>query len=307
MTEITVVLEALTTMPVKAFLMHEQGISSTLWKRIRHSGTLRVNGEEPTFRTLLKTGDKVSYDVERESPIELEALPIEVVYEDDYYLVVNKAARMLVHPTTKEPKGTLAAGVLYYFREKGERHAFHPMHRLDRNTSGLVLIAKVPQAQYLLTQKSGEKLFHREYLAVAQGRLTPKSGTIDLPIARALPSIILRKISPEGKRAVTHYETLGTWDEEGRAFSLLNLRLETGRTHQIRVHLAALSAPLLGDDLYGGQMDKIKRQALHACRLKFIHPFTKEEINLFAPPPEDFLSLLTPELRAASSCGQTAP
>ena len=284
MTTIQVTLaEALTTMPVKAFLKQEQGISNTSWKRIKHSGTFRINQElVNAARSSVKTGDVITYNILRPSNIEPEDLPLDIRYEDEWLLIINKPAGQLVHPTTQEPRGTLGNAVLHWYQQHGEAHAFHPVHRLDRETSGLVLIAKQPQVQYQLSPK-GIKQFHREYQAIIPDKLTPPAGLIDAPIARALPSIILREVSPEGKPARTHYETLQSNDR----LSLIQLTLETGRTHQIRVHLAHLGHPLLGDDLYGGSQALIERQALHAFRLSFAHPMTGQPISVTAPMPAD--------------------
>ena len=276
-------------MPARAFLAQNQGISNTIWKRIKHSGTFRVNGElVNAARTELKTGDIVTYDILRPSNITAEDLPLDIRYEDDWLLVINKPAGQLVHPTTQEAHGTLANAVLFHYEQQGEAHAYHPVHRLDRETSGLVLIAKQPQIQYKLSPK-GVKTFHREYLALIPGELTPSAGTVDAPIARALPSIILRKVSPDGQSARTHYETLRT----NHQISLVHLTLETGRTHQIRVHMAHLGHPLLGDDLYGGTRERIDRQALHACRLSFTHPMTGQAISLEAPLPADMQRIVS--------------
>jgi 23S rRNA pseudouridine1911/1915/1917 synthase len=276
-------------MPARAFLAQNQGISNTIWKRIKHSGTFRVNGElVNAARTELKTGDIVTYDILRPSNITAEDLPLDIRYEDDWLLVINKPAGQLVHPTTQEAHGTLANAVLFHYEQQGEAHAYHPVHRLDRETSGLVLIAKQPQIQYKLSPK-GVKTFHREYLALIPGELTPSAGTVDAPIARALPSIILRKASPDGQSARTHYETLRT----NHQISLVHLTLETGRTHQIRVHMAYLGHPLLGDDLYGGTREQIARQALHACRLSFTHPMTSQAICIEAPLPADMQRIVS--------------
>lgn len=273
--------------PAKQYLRQVLGISGTIWKRIKHSGTFTHNGlPANATRTQVKNGDTIAYDILRPSDIEPEDLPLDIRYDDDFLVIVNKPAGQLVHPTTKEAHGTLGNALLAWYARRGEHHAFHPVHRLDRDTSGLVLIAKEPQVQYQLTTgRDGKKAFTREYLALIEGTLTPASGLIDAPIARALPSIILRKIAPppEGKEARTHYETVRT---NGK-FSLLHLVLDTGRTHQIRVHLAHLGHPLLGDDLYGGSCTLLSRQALHAWRLSFRHPMTHEFVVVTAPLPSD--------------------
>ena len=283
--------EALTEMPVKAFLM-QQGISRTLWKRIKHSGTFRLNGKPAiAARTLVKSGDLLSWETEKISAIEPEALPLSIIYEDSALLIADKPAGQLVHPTTKVAKGTLGNAVLAHFLANGEQHTYHPVHRLDKDTSGLVLIAKLPQVQYLLANRKGSKKFQRDYLAICEGTPSPQTGSITAPIARALPSIILRKVAEDGQRACTHYETI----ESRNGLSLIRLRLETGRTHQIRVHMSHIGCPLAGDELYGGQRERIGRQALHAYRLQFLHPLTREAINVTAPLPQDMKNLLQQE------------
>ena len=275
--------EALAEISAKAFLA-QQGISHTQWKRIKQHGNFCVNGEPAiATRVTLKNGDIISYDIEKTSDIIPEELPLDIRYEDKYLLIINKPAGQLVHPTTAEAHGTLGNAVLAHFQALGLPLSYHPVHRLDRFTSGLVLIAKQPQVQYLLTTRDGNKKFHRSYLAICTGKPEPPNGLIDAPIARALPSIIERKVSAEGQPARTHYETLAS----NGNLSLLRLWLETGRTHQIRVHLAHLGHPLIGDDLYGGSLKLIKRQALHAYRLHFVHPLTNKEIDIHAPLPAD--------------------
>ena len=289
MTRIEVKLDALTPMPVRAFLKAHQGISNTIWKRIKNSGTFAINGTIcNATQANVKNGDIITYDILRPTDITPEDLPLDIRYEDEWLLIINKPAGQLVHPTTKESSGTVGNALMHYFAAKGEAHAFHPVHRLDRDTSGLLLVAKEPQIQYQLSPK-GCKNFQREYQAIIQGELTPAAGLVDAPIARALPSIILRKVSPDGQSARTHYRTVKTNGQ----LSLIELQLETGRTHQIRVHMAHLGHPLLGDDLYGGNMDYIQRQALHAFRLSFKHPMTGEKLSITAPPPADFLRIVT--------------
>ncbi len=292
-TELRVELPAgLTVMSLRDYLQKQRGLSHTLWKRLKHSGTLRVNGEPAiAVRAVVHNGDRIAYDITRPSDIVPEPLPLDIRYEDDDLLIVNKPADMLVHPTTQEGHGTLGNAVLAHFASRGEVHAYHPIHRLDRDTSGLVLIAKQPEIQYQLS-RGGTKHFTRDYLALISGHLTPASGLIDAPITRALPSIILRKVAPEGQPARTHYRTLRRYRHGDEELSLLLLRLETGRTHQIRVHLAHLGHPLLGDDLYGGSLELIPRQALHACRLQLVHPRTGENLDITAPLPEDMQALL---------------
>ena len=287
MTEHIITLPTEEECPAKAYLMRVCGISSGLWKRIKHSGTFAVNGVPAiAARTMLHMGDMVSYELPIVSSVTPERLPLAIVYEDNDLLVIDKPAGQLVHPTTKEAHGTVANAVLGFYEEHSTRLDFHPCHRLDRNTTGLLLIAKHPEVQYQIAKQN---TLTREYLALIDGVLTPTEGTVDAPIARALPSIILRCVSPNGKPARTHYRT--TWTN-GR-HTLLHLRLETGRTHQIRVHLAHLGHPLLGDDLYGGRTDLIPRHALHSAQLTLTHPRTGERLSIASPLPNDMAHILS--------------
>jgi hypothetical protein len=286
MTEIHISLPPDEEMPAKAYLMKRCGVSGGLWKRIKHSGTFSHNGVPAiAARTAVRDGDVLSYALPIVSSVVPEDLPLAIAYEDDDLLIIDKPAGQLVHPTTKEMHGTIANAVRGLYASRGDTLDFHPCHRLDRNTTGLLLIAKRPEVQYYFTKH--RDAVRREYLALIAGRLTPAAGIIDAPIARALPSIILRRVAPAGKPARTHYETVAS---DGR-YSLLRLTLETGRTHQIRVHLAHLGHPLLGDDLYGGRADEIARHALHSARLSLRLPRTGEPMTLEAPLPEDMKRL----------------
>lgn len=287
-----VVPEALTRISVRAFLK-QKGVSGSLFRTIKHHGNLCVNGQPAhAIGTLLHGGDVLSYDLPpTKQDILPERIPLDIRYEDDDLLIVNKPAGMLVHPTPSCIHGTLANAVLGLYRSRGLDTAFHCVHRLDRLTSGLILAAKRPEIQHLLSTKDG-KLFHREYLAMAEGVPEPSAGIIDAPIARDPDSIITRRVAPEGKPAVTRYRTEKVWEREGQRYSLLRLSLVTGRTHQIRVHLSYLGHPLLGDDLYGGSRMLIRRQALHAERILLTHPLSGQPLDLHAELPWDMQRLL---------------
>lgn len=270
--------------------LKRQGVSKRLWRRLKNNGTVTVNSEAVNLtRTVLKGGESITLYLPEASDIVATDLPLDVRYEDAALLIVNKPAPMLVHPVGSEATHTLGNAVAHYLLTKGENATFHPLHRLDRNTTGLVLLAKQPNIQHLLTT-GAKKLFTRRYLAVIEGEILPREGDIDAPIEREPTSIVKQRVSSEGKRALTHYRTIGT--SEDKSFSLLELTLSTGRTHQIRVHLSYLAHPLLGDDLYGGDNTLISRQALHAHSLTVTHPFTRKELTVIADPPEDFISLL---------------
>ena len=280
--------KALHPVSVRAFLRQKCGFSHGLWRRLKWNGTLLVNGVEVRATTaVVRNGDVVTCRMEEQSSLVATPMPLDIRYEDEYMIILNKPAGILVHPTGGDYANTLGNGLLHYYRQTGQAIDFHPVHRLDRNTTGLVLVAKQPQLQHTLTQGSGGKFFHRSYVAVIEGEMPSVEGTIDLPIARHPDSIIQRICSSDGQTAVTHYRTLA----RRGGMSLLWLQLETGRTHQIRVHLAAMGHPLLGDDLYGGDMSLIQRQALHAMHLEVANPLTGEEISLYTDVPQDMMAV----------------
>jgi 23S rRNA pseudouridine1911/1915/1917 synthase len=215
-------------------------------------------------------------------------MPLVIAYEDNALLVIDKPSGIMVHPTARQDGITIANGVLHHYRESGQSCDFHPVHRLDRQTSGLLLVAKNAYIHHLLSGQ-GIKHVQRSYQAIVTGQPQPLSGTIDAPIGRKPGSIIERMISASGQEAVTDYRTIsGT-----STASLMQISLRTGRTHQIRVHFSHIGHPLLGDDLYGGCTDLINRQALHAGKLAFNHPITNELLTIHSPLPPDMLSILT--------------
>lgn len=277
-------------------------LSRTLWRRLKHSGQVLVDGRPSAGQTVLTAGARVDLILPSatSSGVTPEPLPLDVVYEDHDVLLVNKPAGQVVHPTGEHVTGTLANAALYHWQSRGDAATFHPLHRLDRNTSGLVLIAKHSHAHQLLDRALHRREVHRDYLAFVQGRVLQPSGTIDEPIARLEGHAIQRGVRPDGRPAVTHYQVVQTWE----AASLLQLRLDTGRTHQIRVHLAHIGHPLLGDTLYGppdlppppGLAPD--RQALHAFRLQFPHPLQGATLEFTVPLPPD-LEALAAELGRA--------
>ena len=284
-------------MLLKNYLRSCCGISMGLWRRIKWNGTITINNLEVRATiAMVSEGDDIICSVPEESKLEPVKLPLDIRYEDDYMLIVNKPPGMVVHPVAGDYTGTLGNAIMYYYKETGQDLDFHPVHRLDRNTTGLVMIAKLPQLQNALTQPrkradySGNpaKLFKRSYLAIVKGFLPKPQGTIDLNIARH-PDSIIQRICPmdgSGQTAITHYQTLSFRN----GLSLLKLSLETGRTHQVRVHLASLGYPLIGDDLYGGDNSQFGRQALHACHISAQNPLTGLSISVYANMPADMQS-----------------
>lgn len=261
-------------------------------KLTRQKGIL-LNRKPVFLQKKVKTGDVIQIRVLEDQTYGV--LPqegaVDILFEDPQVIVLNKPPRMLVHPAGQTLQGTLANCLAYYFQQKGEILTIRPLHRLDRDTSGCIAFAKDAQTQFVLEQQIQLGSFKRSYYAVVQGMLEPADGTIDLPLAvhPRLPN--RRVVSDQGERAVTHYKTIRGFAE----MSLLELRLETGRTHQIRVHLAYLGYPVIGDTMYGKRSALINRQALHAESMIFDHPINGMPINVTAPLPPDIEKLIKVE------------
>ena len=248
-----------------------------------------LNGTPSWLNTPLQIGDTLTLFLPDEpvsSDILPVNLPIDIVYEDEDLIILNKAPGMPVHPSQGHHENTLANALAYRFASRGEHFVFRAVNRLDRDTTGLLLIAKHKISGAFLSAMTAKKEIRREYLAIVAGK-PEESGTIDLPIARKDGSTIERCIDMDhGEHAVTHYRCLDYRDDLG--CSLVRLRLETGRTHQIRVHMKAIGHPLLGDFLYNPDYRFIGRQALHSYTVAFRHPITGEAMEFTAPMPEDF-------------------
>ena len=245
-----------------------------------------LNGIWAYMRTKLSAGDELFIRLEESTssahilPV---SMPLSICYEDEDILAVNKPAQMPVHPSLNHYDHTLANAVCGYYNDQEIPYTFRCVNRLDRDTTGLTLIAKHRLSSAILSTAAARREISREYIAIASGK-TPESGTIDAPIGRVAGTTIERQIDFEnGERAITHYRRLAYHD----GLSLLSLHLETGRTHQIRVHLKSIGHPLIGDFLYNPTDTTIKRQALHSYRLTFSHPITGESFVLTAPLPDD--------------------
>lgn len=267
----------------KEFLKKHCKISSRLiTKLVRTENGITRDGK--LIRTIdsVNFGDKIEINLPSDNnEIEPVSGELDIKFEDKHILVVNKPPNMPVHPTKNHQRDTLANIVRYYALSKGEDYTFRAINRIDRDTSGLVLIAKDRFTA------NGLKGLYKEYTAVCQGNIV-EDGTVDKNIRLKPDSKMVREVNKDGARAVTHYYVLA----RNKEYSLVRCILETGRTHQIRCHMSYLGYPLAGDDLYGGELDKISRQALHCSYLKFIHPVTKQTIEIMSELPEDMNSLL---------------
>ena len=249
---------------------------------------LLVNGVRAGGRSILKEGDLFRVRVMETGTMEgivPASLPLNILYEDEDILVLNKPADMPIHPSIGNYTNTLANAAAFYFQEKGEFCPFRCINRLDRDTSGALVLAKNALSAAILSAQMRNREIRRTYLAVVRG-VTPPSGTISAPIGRVSDSVIQRQVDPEhGEAAVTHYERLAVRNDH----SLLEIHLETGRTHQIRVHMRYIGHPLPADYLYCPIYDHFKRQPLHSYQLNFRHPLTNDALCFTAPVPHDMV------------------
>ncbi|PSA96792.1 RluA family pseudouridine synthase [Bacillus atrophaeus] len=253
--------------------------------------SIKVNHEPAVHNFIVKKGDRLFIDLQEkaESNVIPEYGEIEILFEDSHMLIVNKPAGMPTHPNEEGQTGTLANLIAYHFQANGEQTKVRHVHRLDLDTSGAVVFAKHRLAHAILDQQLEKKELKRTYIALAEGKLKPKKGTIDSPIGRDRSHPTRRRVSPGGQAAVTHFRVKG-YHAKAR-LSLAELELETGRTHQIRVHMASIGHPLTGDELYGGSTFILDRQALHAKKVQAVHPITGEFIIAEAPLPADLAEL----------------
>lgn len=269
---------------VKGFLRRYCGISARLLIRLKNSPDgILVNGRHARTVDLLREGDRIDLNLPQDRSAVKEAeLPVTAAWEDEHLVIFQKPANMPVHPSPGHATDTLANAAGAYARKKGETWAFRPINRLDRDTSGLVAVAK----NAFCAAKLSDSGIQKEYFAVCQGMLSG-SGTIDAPIRIKEGHSIQREVGEGGVRAVTHWRAVAA----GKGHTLLRIRLETGRTHQIRVHFASIGMPLAGDDMYGGSRALMPRQALHCAVMEWIHPVNGETIMVTQPLPDDFKQL----------------
>lgn len=276
---------------MKEFLRKKEGVSKKLLVRMKHEKSIFLNGEFTYLDHSLKAGDTIMLVMSEEESEHIipQEMEIHIVFEDEDLMVLNKPAHQCVHPTLLHPAGTLANGVVHYWKQQGFNRKFRPVNRLDKDTTGLVIVAKNQFAhqQLAIVQKKHE--IERTYEAIVHGRIEKDRGTIDAPIARHAESLMIREVREDGQTAITYYQVIERYADA----TYIQLRLKTGRTHQIRVHMSYIGHPLLGDDLYGGSREWIGRQALHGRYLQFPHPRSGEAMSFQVDPPEDFYRLIS--------------
>lgn len=279
---------------LKSILKSNMGLSERLIKRLKNNQKIFVNSCLTFVNHKVSSGEVVEVHidfVETTDDIIPEDIPIDIIYEDEYLIALNKQPGIVVHPTCSHPSGTIANGVMLHYLNNKQHKKIRPVSRLDRDTSGVIVFAKNEFIQESLIKQMRENSYIKEYVGVVSGVVAKNSGTIDLPIARKPDSIMLRHISQDGVRAVTHYTVL----KHLKDATFLRFHLETGRTHQIRVHCQAIGHPLIGDTLYSkpnADSQLIGRQALHSIETVFTHPVLNRQIRLTASIPHDIKNLI---------------
>ena len=279
-----------------AFLSADGALTRSQAARLIAEGRVRVNGKPAAKSARLSGGETVTVDVPqlRETALSPQDIPLDVVYEDDDVIVVNKPTGLVVHPAPGHPDGTLVNALLHHCGDSlsgigGEKRP-GIVHRIDRDTSGLIIAAKNDAAHLALSAQLKDHSLSRTYECLVTGNMKQDSGTVDAPIGRSSADRKKMAVVPTGRRAVTHWEVIARYP----GVTHLRCRLETGRTHQIRVHMAYIGHPILGDTVYGAKkpVPGLTGQCLHATGLRFIHPRTGEPVELHCPLPPEFTAML---------------
>ncbi len=275
---------------IKDVLKRRMNFSTRLIRKLKETGGVELSGVESRLNVTVGTGDviKVTFPEEK-SDFVPENIPLEIVFEDEDFIIINKQPGIVVHPTKGHPYGTLANALAWLMEDRKEYFKIRFVNRLDMDTSGLLIVAKNAFSQEALQQQMKEDITVKKYLAVVDGILDSEEGIIDVPIGVGDENEVGRIVTPDGYPSLTRFRFLGT---AGRGRSLVELTLGTGRTHQIRVHMSYIGHPVTGDVLYGNASPDISRQALHAARLEFNHPIKKGRIVVEAPLPDDIKSLV---------------
>lgn len=276
---------------VKEVLKAEFSMSDRLLLKLKKLDKIYLNGNVTSVNHPVLENNLIEcyldYEEDNSNIIPTE-MPLNIIYEDEAYIVVNKPAGIPVHPSMDHYTDSLSNGIAFYFNQIGLKKKIRPVNRLDKDTSGIVIFAKNEYIQECLVRQMKSKEFIKKYIAVVNGNLDNLEGTINAPIARKEGSIIERCVSETGDIAITHYKVL----KRKTDFDIVECILETGRTHQIRVHFAYLGHSLLSDTLYGTSSSLINRQALHAYKVEFTHPLSKKKVKYIATVPEDLNKLM---------------
>ncbi len=275
----------------------KKDISRSMVQKLIKEENIKVNGKETKHSYKLKLNDEIEISIPEAKEIDLKAqdIPLDIIYEDDDIIVINKPKGMVVHPANGNPDGTLVNAVMAICKDSlsGIGGEIRPgiVHRLDKDTSGAIIVAKNDKAHVNLSEQLKEHKVKKTYLALVRGIIKENEATINMPISRSNKDRKKMDVNKEGKEAITHFKVLRRYKNK---YTLLQINLETGRTHQIRVHLSYIGYPIIGDEVYSNGKNEwgIKGQCLHAWKLEFTHPITKEKISLEAEIPEYLKNIL---------------
>ncbi|OHR64998.1 RNA pseudouridine synthase [Bacillus sp. HMSC76G11] len=277
---------------LQQMLREKMKAPKTLVHKWRMDREVKVNDADPNWTSPLIEKDSVMIRLfqDEEFDITPEYMELDLLFEDEHFLIINKPAGMDTHPNDPGQTGTLSNGIAFHFQMQGMSRKIRHIHRLDHDTSGAIVFAKHALSHAILDRLLEERLIKRTYTAIVQGKMKQKKGQIDQPIGKDRHHPVRRRVSPGGQPALTHFKT----EDYNTRFdvSLVKLQLDTGRTHQIRVHLSHIGYPISGDDLYGGNKNLIDRQALHASEITVMHPFTDEKVTVSADFPDDMKRLI---------------
>ena len=275
----------------------KKDISRSMVQKLIEEKNIKINGKETKHSYKLKLNDEIEISIPEAKEIDLKAqdIPLDIIYEDDDIIVINKPKGMVVHPANGNPDGTLVNAVMAICKDSlsGIGGEIRPgiVHRLDKDTSGAIIVAKNDKAHINLSEQLKEHKVKKTYLALVRGIIKENEATINMPISRSNKDRKKMDVNKEGKEAITHFKVLRRYKNK---YTLLQINLETGRTHQIRVHLSYIGYPIIGDEVYSNGKNEwdIKGQCLHAWKLEFMHPITKEKISLEAEIPEYLKNIL---------------
>ncbi|MFF2876606.1 RluA family pseudouridine synthase [Gottfriedia sp. NPDC057991] len=277
---------------VESYLKNIWQFPKKLLHELRTAKGFKINGEAKPWNTILLSGDQVEMllFIEEDYGVIPQEQSIEICYEDEHLLIANKPFGVDTHPNEKGQLNTLANGVAFHFQENGLKTKVRHIHRLDKDTTGGVVFAKHALSSAILDSMLSQRKIKRTYTAIVEGNVNSSKGTINEAIGRDRHHPTRRRVSPKGDHAITHYKKIRYISNLN--VTLLECQLDTGRTHQIRVHLSFLGHPLIGDLLYGGKQKLLNRQGLHASNVQFTHPFTKENVSIHIPFPSDIKQIL---------------
>lgn len=278
---------------IKQVLKNKFNMSERFILKLKNHQCIFVNDFSVPINFKINSGDKLvikeNFVEDSSNIVSNSEINLDILFEDDYFLIVDKPAGIAVHPSILHYSDSLCNGVKYYFEKIGLKKKIRPINRLDKDTSGIVIFAKNEYIQECLVRQMSSNTFKKKYIAILLGILEKDFGTINAPIARKDDSIIERCIDENGEKAISHFKVIKRFDN----LTQVEYTLETGRTHQLRVHSSFIGHPILGDSLYGKKSNLISRQALHAYEISFVHPITKREVIIFSRLPLDMQKILS--------------